>query len=140
MKIDDIFFIAAIVIFFTTMFAIFMYKLKTLGKVQIMKVGDFYAVRQYAGTNSANYVRFNELFDAKWRWIYGSGPTACEFPIAMPYEEADSIANLAHAKYLEYQEGKKRDKEKAKEKRAEKRKTKPVLIKTIPNKADNNAL
>lgn len=140
MKIDDIFFIAVIVIFFTTMFAIFMYKLKTLGKVQIMKVGDLYAVRQYAGTNSANYIRFDDLVDAKWRWIYGSGPKACQFPMTMPYEEADRLADLAHAKYLEYQEGKRRDKERAKEKRAEKRKNKPVLIRTIPNKADDNAL
>lgn len=122
------------------MFAIFMYKLKTLGKVQIMKVGDFYAVRQFAGTNSLDYIRFDDLVDAKWRWIYGSGPKACQFPMTMPYEEADRLADLAHAKYLEYQEGKRRDKERAKEKRAEKRKNKPVLIRTIPNKADDNAL
>lgn len=140
MGMADIFFIAAVVIFFTTMFAIFMYKLRTLGKVQIMKVGDFYAVRQYAGTNSLDYVSFDELIDAKWRWIYGSEPKACEFPMTMPYEEADRIAGLAHAKYLQYQEGKRRDKEKAKEKRTEKRKNKPVLIRTIPNKADNDAL
>lgn len=140
MDIDDIFFIATVVIFFTIMFALFMYKLKTLGKVQIMKVGDFYAVRQFAGTNSLDYIRFDDLVDAKWRWIYGSGPKACQFPMTMPYEEADRIADLAHAKYLEYQEGKRRDKERAKEKRAEKRKNKPVLIRTIPNKADDNAL
>jgi hypothetical protein len=140
MGMDDIFFIATFVIFLTAMFARIMYKLKTLGKVQIMKVGDFYAVRQYAGTNSFDYIRYEDLLDAKWRWIYGSGPKASQFPMTMPYEEANRIADLAHVKYLEYQEGKKRDKEKEKEKQEEKRKNKPVLIRTIPNKADNDAL
>ena len=136
MNIGDILYIVLLVAFFTTLLSLILYKRMMVGKVQIMKVGDSYAVRQYAGANSFDYIRFDELLDYKWRWIYGSGPKACEFPMTMPYEDAERVANLAHAKYLEYRESKRLEKQKAKERRVEKKKNKPVLVKKISNKAD----
>lgn len=137
MKSEDIVFIGFIVAFVMTLLAIVIYKRMMVGKVQIMKVDGSYAVRQYAGTNSFDYLRFDELLDYKWRWLYNiSGPRACDFPLTMPYEDAESLANLAHAKYLQYRESKILEKQKRKERRLEKKKNKPVLVKTIPNKAD----
>ena len=137
MSIEDILFLGLVVAFFVMLFSIVIYKLMTVGKVQIMKVDGLYAVRQYAGTNSFDYIHFDELLDYKWRWIYGlQDLKACDFPMTMSYEDAERVANLAHAKYLEYRESKRREKQKAKERRMEKKKNKPVLIKTIPNKAD----
>ena len=136
MNIGDILYIVLLVAFVMTLLSMVLYKRMMVGKVQIMKVGDSYAVRQYAGANSFDYIRFDELLDYKWRWIYGSGPKACEFPMTMPYEDAERVANLAHAKYLEYRESKRLEKQKAKERRVEKKKNKPVLVKKISNKAD----
>ena len=137
MSIEDILFLGFVVAFFVMLFSIVIYKLMTVGKVQIMKVDGSYAVRQYAGTNSFDYISFDELLDCKWRWIYGlQDVKACDFPMTMSYEDAERVANLAHAKYLQYRESKRREKQKAKERRIEKKKNKPVLIKTIPRKAD----
>ena len=137
MNSEDIVFLGFVVAFFVMLFSIVIYKLMTVGKVQIMKVGDSYAVRQYAGTNSFDYIHFEDLLDYKWRWIYGlQDVKACDFPMTMPYEDAERVANLAHAKYLEYRESKRREKQKGRERRVEKKKNKPVLVKTIPNKAD----
>lgn len=130
-------FLGLVVAFFVMLFSIVIYKLMTVGKVQIMKVDGSYAVRQYAGINSFDYIHFEDLFDYKWRWIYGlQDVKACDFPMTMPYEDAERVANLAHAKYLQYRESKRREKQKAKERRIEKKKNKPVLFKTIPRKAD----
>lgn len=134
MNIEDILYIVFLVAFVMTLLSMVLYKRMMVGKVQIMKVGHSYAVRQYAGTNSFDYIRFDDLLDYKWRWIYGSGPKACDFPMTMLYEEAESVANLAHAKYLQYRESKRLEKQKAKERRLEKKKNKPVLLKTISNR------
>ena len=137
MNIEDIVFLGFVVAFFVMLFSIVIYKLMTVGKVQIMKVDGSYAVRQYAGTNSFDYIRFDELLDYKWRWVYSlQDPKACDFPMTMPYEDAERVANLAHAKYIQYRESKRREKQKAKERRMEKKKNKPVLVKTIQRKAD----
>lgn len=137
MNIEDIVFLGFVVAFFVMLFSIVIYKLMTVGKVQIMKVDGSYAVRQYAGTNSFEYISFDELLDYKWRWVYGlQDPKACDFPMTMPYEDAERVANLAHAKYIQYRESKRREKQKAKERRMEKKKNKPVLVKTIQRKAD----
>lgn len=137
MNSEDILYIVLFVAFVMTMLSIVLYKWMTVGKVQIMKVDGSYAVRQYAGINSFDYIHFEDLFDYKWRWIYGlQDVKACDFPMTMPYEDAERVANLAHSKYLQYRESKRREKQKAKERRIEKKKNKPVLFKTIPRKAD----
>lgn len=137
MNIEDILFLGFVVAFFVMLFSIVIYKLMTVGKVQIMKVDGSYAVRQYAGTNSFDYLNFDDLLDYKWRWLcVGSSLKTCDFPMTMPYEDAERVANLAHAKYLQYRESKRREKQKAKERRMEKKKNKPVLVKTIQRKAD----
>lgn len=137
MNIEDIVFIVFLVAFFITLFSFILYKRMMVGKVQIMKVDNLYAVRQYAGTNSFDFISFDDLIDYKWRWLYGGSVLkTCDFPMTMPYEEAERVANLAHAKYLQYRESKRLEKQKAKEKRLEKKKNKPVLVKKISNKAD----
>lgn len=137
MNIEDILYIVLLVAFFVTLLSTILYKRMTVGKVQIMKVGDSYAVRQYAGTNSFDYINFDDLLDYKWRWLYGgSSLKTCDFPMTMPYEDAERVANLAHDKYLQYRESKRLEKQKAKERRVEKKKNKPVLVKKISNKAD----
>lgn len=137
MNIEDIVFLGFVVEFFVMLFSIVIYKRMTVGKVQIMKVDGSYAVRQYAGTNSFDYISFDDLLDYKWRWLYGgSSLKTCDFPMTMPYEDAERVANLAHDKYIQYRESKRREKQKAKERRMEKKKNKPVLVKTIQRKAD----
>jgi hypothetical protein len=137
MNIEDILFIVFLVAFVITLLSIALYKRMMVGKVQIMKVGHSYAVRQYAGANSFDYISFDDLIDCKWRWLYGGSVLkTCDFPMTMLYEEAERVANLAHAQYLEYRERKRREKQNAKERRLEKKKNKPVLLKTIPRKAD----
>ena len=137
MNIVDILYIVLLVAFVMTLLSMVLYKRMMVGKVQIMKVGDSYAVRQYGGANSFDYIRFDELLDYKWRWIYGGSVLkTCDFPMTMPYDEAERVANLAHAEYLQYRESKRLEKQKAKERRVEKKKNKPVLVKKISNKAD----
>lgn len=137
MSIEDILFLGFVVAFFVTLFSIIIYKRMTVGKVQIMKVGHSYAVRQYAGANSFDYISFDDLIDYKWRWLYGGSVLkTCDFPMTMLYEEAERVANLAHAEYLQHRESKRLKKQKDKERRLEKKKNKPVLVKKISNKAD----
>lgn len=137
MSIEDIVFLCFIVAVFVTLFSIIIYKRMMVGKVQIMKVGHSYAVRQYAGANSFDYISFDDLIDYKWRWLYGGSVLkTCDFPMTMLDEEAERVANLAHAEYLQYRESKRLKKQKAKERLLEKKKNKPVLVKTIPRKAD----
>ena len=77
MNIEDMLFLGLVVAFFVMLFSIVIYKLMTVGKVQIMKVDGSYAVRQYAGINSFDYIHFEDLFDYKWKAM-GLQNSCCE--------------------------------------------------------------
>lgn len=132
MELEDYLWIAAWVIGILAIVGYCIYKVRMMGTVQIMKVGNFYAVRQYACGTGYGGIRFNEYINSEWRWVYGSGgDRASDIPVNMALEEAERVAELALQRYLDHLDYKRHQKIARKKEHAEEKRNKPVLVKTV---------
>lgn len=137
MDLDDLFFIISwggstlgVIVFFIRKFIL-------IGKVQIMKIGDAYSVRQFATGKAVldgrTIISFDNPVDSRWTWIDNGGMRT--YPKLMTRNEAEQLANEAFNRYLAHLEKKKRDKEARKAERIEEKKKRPVIVKTIKRKS-----